>query len=34
MGKGSIVNGNTTLVIEDVFIEYAADPSRAPWKRQ
>lgn len=28
MGKGSIVNGNTTLVIEDVFIEYAADPSK------
>ena len=27
-GKGSIVNGNTTLVIEDVFIEYAADPSK------
>ena len=28
MGKGSIVNGITTLVIEDVFIEYAADPSK------
>lgn len=28
MGKGSIVNGNTTLDIEDVFIEYAADPSK------
>ena len=27
-GKGSIVNGNTTLVIEDGFIQYEADPSK------
>ena len=26
-GKGSIVNGNTTLVIEDGIIQYEADPS-------
>lgn len=28
MGKGSIVNGNTTLVIEDGIIQYEADPSK------
>ena len=27
-GKGSIVNGNTTLVIEDGIIQYEADPSK------
>lgn len=27
-GKGSIVNGNTTLVIEDRIIQYEADPSK------
>ena len=27
-GKGSIVNGNTTLVIEDGTIQYEADPSK------
>lgn len=28
IGKGSIVNGNTTLVIEDGIIQYEADPSK------
>lgn len=28
MGKGSIVNGSTTLVIEDGIIQYEADPSK------